>query len=100
MAHATLAQFIAENRRCCILRTLSESTQYTANESLLHVVVGEFGFNASRDQIRGDITWLGEQGLLEIGMVENCMIPRITQRGLDVACGNVIVPGVKRPEPR
>ena len=96
----TLEQRLAENRRCSIMRTLSEAATYQANESLLHVMVEEFGFSASRDQIRGDLAWLAEQGLIVVKSIEDCMIARSTQRGLDVAAGRIVVPGVKRPEPR
>jgi hypothetical protein len=100
MRSSTLIQLLAESRRCCILRVLSETPSYAGNESLLHVMVERFGFPSSRDQIRGDIAWLGEQGLVTVDTIEDCMVPTITTRGLDAAAGRITVPGVKRPEPR
>jgi Fe2+ or Zn2+ uptake regulation protein len=96
----TLAHRIAENRRLCILKTLEELPDYRANESLLHQMVEEFAFSASRDQVRGDLSWLAEQCLVELSEIAGVMIARITARGVDVATGRAAVPGVKRPEPR
>lgn len=96
----TLAHRIAENRRLCILKTLEELPDYRANESLLHQMVEEFAFTASRDQIRSDLAWLAEQALIESSELAGVMLAKITARGLDVATGRAVVPGVKRPEPR
>lgn len=96
----TLAARIAENRRLCMLKTLEELPDYRANESLLHQMVEEFAFSATRDQIRGDLAWLGEQCLVDLSDIAGVMIAKITGRGLDVATGRASVPGVKRPEPR
>jgi hypothetical protein len=95
----TLAETIAENRRLCILRTLETAPSFTANDSLLHTIVGEFGLPCSRDQVRSDIVWLRDQGLVTVDEVSAVYIVRATQRGCDVALGNTTVPGVKRRGP-
>lgn len=100
MTPLTFAQRIAENRRICILRTLAESTAYRANDSLLHMVVDEFGFACSRDQVRTELSWLRDQGFVTLADVAGLYVATITQAGLDVAAGHTTVPGVKRPEPR
>lgn len=94
------AQRLAENRRICILRTLAEAPSYTANDSLLHTMVEEFGLACSRDQVRTDLAWLRDQGLVSIEEVAGVYVVEITQAGVDVAAGRTTVPGVKRPSPR
>nr|WP_231111647.1 hypothetical protein [Vibrio mimicus] len=41
--------------------------------------------------------WLQEQGLVSLRDVGDCQIARLTGRGEDVATGQAVVPGVKRP---
>ena len=95
----TLAERIAENRRLSILRTLEAAPSYTANDSLLHTMVEEFGFRCSRDQVRSDIAWLRDQGLVTAEEVSGVYIVRATTRGCDVATGSITAPGVKRRGP-
>ena len=95
----SFAQLMTENRRACILRTLEAAPAYTSNESLLHMMVVEFGLSSSRDQVRGDLAWLAEQQLIDLKDISGVYVVKITLRGIDVARGLVTVPGVKRPEP-
>src|SRR5690606_25983718 len=96
----SFAEHVAANRRICLLRILSEAPSYRANESLLHTMVEEFGLTCTRDQIRTDLAWLRDQGLLAISDPAGVYVATITQSGLDVAAGRSTVPGVKRPSPR
>lgn len=93
------AEHERQHRRLTVLRILGEAPGYSANESLLHQMVEQFGFRASRDQVRGDLTWLAEQGLVTTEETAGLLIATITQRGGDVAAGRSSVPGVKRPSP-
>lgn len=96
----TFAERLMENRRTCILRTLAEAPGYRANDSLLHAMVEEFGIACTRDQVRGDLAWLRDQGFVALDEVAGVYVARITQAGLDVSAGRTTVPGVKRPSPR
>ena len=96
----TFAERIAQDRRLVILKLLERTPGYSANESLLHLALEDFGHRASRDQIRGDLGWLAENGLAAIQEIAGLMIATASPRGLDVACGRAIVPGVRRPAPR
>lgn len=96
----SFAERLAEDRRLCILRLLEQSAGYQANDSLLATVVQDFGFGASRDQIRTDIAWLKENILVEIEEIATVQIVTLTQRGVETAQGIVTTPGVKRPAPR
>lgn len=91
--------FIQEHRRLVILRDLNEVPGYALNSSILADLLERAGLKASRDQIHADLAWLAEQGLVETGTVGSVQTAKLTQRGADVATGQALVPGVKRPGP-
>lgn len=94
------AEHMQQNRRLVILRTLNELPGYQSNSSVLYTLVTGWGHNTTRDQLRTDITWLGEQGLLKtkvLGEEGSVLLATLTERGQDVATGRATVPGVKRP---
>ena len=93
------AETLAQNRRLCLLRTLESAPGYSANDSLLHTMVTDFGFHCSRDQVRTDLAWLAEQQLVTLRELASVYVVCATQRGVDVARGFVTVPGVKRRGP-
>lgn len=91
---------INEHLRITILRLLAEDNNYKINESLLLDLVGGFGFNPSRDNIRTQLAWLEEQGLLKVAKdTQSCWLAELTARGDDVAKCRTRVPGVKAPRP-
>lgn len=91
-----------KDQRLVMLRTLAEDG-YDANESILQDVLEAYGHNISRDLVRNHAIWLEEQGLVKIKRIDTgkgeFFVLVITQRGLDVANGRVVVEGVKRPSP-
>ena len=91
------AQYLREDQRLVILRTLNEMPSYTANSSVLHGLLQRYGHNPSRDQVKTELRWLEEQGLVTIDDISDVLIARITERGTDVAAARVVVPGVKKP---
>jgi len=93
------AQLVQEDRRLVILRILSESDQYSTNEHLLKMGLHAFGHNVGTDLARTELAWLKEQGLVSVDEIGGVQIPKLTGRGLDVAQGSTVVPGVKRPAP-
>lgn len=93
-------EHLRAHRRLTVLRTLSEAQGYATNESVLHDLVEAYGFRESRDTIRGDLAWLGEQGLIETSEPGGLMIAEMTERGGDVAAGRASHPGVAKPSPR
>lgn len=89
---------LKEDMRLVVLRSLSELPTYRSNSSVLHSFVTRYGHSFSRDQLRTELHWLAEQGLLVIE--ENLgavLVVKLTERGVDVANGLVITHGVKRP---
>ena len=89
-----------KDQRLVILRSLVEAG-YDANESILDDCLALYGHKISRDLVRTHLNWLEEQGLVKIERLSNgFMIASITQRGVDVANGEAVVDGVKRPAPK
>lgn len=88
------------DQRLVILRSLADAG-YDANESILDDCLALYGHKISRDLVRNHLNWLEEQGLVQIERLANgFMVATITQRGLDVANGEAVVDGVKRPRPK
>jgi hypothetical protein len=59
--------------------------------------VADIGYPSSLDMIRADAAWLDETGLAQFDPQSGVL--RLTERGLDVATGNAMVPGVHVPGP-
>lgn len=96
----SFAELWREDRRLVILRTLAETSGYSCNDSILQTILVTFAHKCSRDQVRSELAWLQEQGYLTYDVLETgTYIATITQSGIDVAQGNITVPGVKRPGP-
>ena len=92
----TFSEIESEHRRITILRAI-ETAQGQINESMLLQVVNEFGVATSHDKLRSELSWLKENGYVEIEIVADVWIAKITLRGLDVAQGLTTVPGIKHP---
>ncbi|EGR1082985.1 ArsR family transcriptional regulator [Vibrio cholerae] len=90
-------ELLTEDQRLVILRSLHEMHGYEANESIIDSCLDAFGHKISRDVVRTHLFWLQEQGLVSLRDVGDCQIARLTGRGEDVATGQAVVPGVKRP---
>lgn len=95
----TFAQLQAEYRRAILLRFLSEDADYAMDTGLLKSALKSVGHGVPLRQVNEDAAWLEERGLAACEPLESALLVRITRRGLDVACGDEIVPGVKRPGP-
>lgn len=92
-------QFQTEDRRLVILKGLEAAAQYRANVLLLGRYCDAVGHVVSADRIDADVAWLAEQGLVERETTGPIAVAKLTQRGLDVANGRAVVPGVQRPQP-
>lgn len=95
-----MKDIFTQNQRLVILRSLADAG-YDANESILDECLALYGHKISRDLVRNHLNWLEEQGLVRIERLSGgFMVATITQRGLDVANGEAVVDGVKRPRPK
>ncbi|EGQ7976980.1 ArsR family transcriptional regulator [Vibrio cholerae] len=90
-------ELLTEDQRLVVLRSLHEMHGYEANESIIDSCLDAYGHKISRDVVRTHLFWLQEQGLVSLRDVGDCQIARLTGRGEDVATGQAVVPGVKRP---
>lgn len=91
------AAFLREDQRLVILRILARMPSYRANSSVLTTALDQYGHSPSRDQVKTELRWLQEQGLIAIEDVSDLLIATLTERGADVAAGRAVVPGVKKP---
>lgn len=97
------ADRLREDRRLVLLRLLSEQPGYRCNSSNLHAGLYGLAIAASRDDVATDLHWLRDMGLLtleDVPEVPGLTIATLSTRGDDVAKGQAIVPGVRRPGPR
>lgn len=95
----SFAQLQAEYRRAILLRFLSEDPDYSTDTGLLKAALKTVGHGVPLRQVNEDAAWLEERGLVACEKLEEALLVRITQRGLDVVAGDETVPGVKRPGP-
>lgn len=93
------AAHLAADRRLRYLQLLEQSNAYASNESLLGVALDAWGHKVSHDQVRTDLAWLAEQGLITVEEKGGIQIATATTRGIDVIAGRVRQPGVRRPGP-
>lgn len=88
---------LTEDRRLVTLRLLAELPAYRSNSSVLTVALERYGHAATRDQVKTDLRWLEEQGLLKCEEVGPVLVATLAERGMDVSKGRAVVPGVARP---
>jgi Fe2+ or Zn2+ uptake regulation protein len=92
------ATFLAEDRRLVLLRVLSEMPSYRANSSVLTTALEHWGHTPTRDQVKTELSWLAEQGLVTTSELTGAVVlATLTERGQDVASGRARCHGVKRP---
>lgn len=88
-----------EDRRLLLLRLLAESSTLRSNSSIMHTSLYAMGLTASRDEVRADLSWLAEMGLVRLeDAMAHIDVVSLTPRGHDVARGSTYVPGVSRVE--
>jgi hypothetical protein len=96
----SLRETMAEHQRLCILRVLSAAPEYRLNDSIIRGSLDDFGLGAGRDELRGVLTWLESNGLLTLNVpAATAIVAQLTERGLDVAQGKSVYPGVHKPSP-
>lgn len=94
-----MTNLIKEHQRLVILRLLHEAAGMDLNESILQDGLDAYGLDISRDNLRIELEWLKEGGLLTLEPIGRSQIATLTARGEDVVMGRTRVPGIKRPRP-
>jgi hypothetical protein len=97
MTNHSFSEFMRRDIRLVVLRLLADMPAYRTNSSVLTVALDRFGHATTRDQVKTELYWLAEQGLLTIEDIGAVLVATITERGADVARGRAQVPGVARP---
>ncbi len=95
----SFADFQQQDRRLVLLRALENAAQYSANAYLLRRFCDVSGHAVSLDLIQADLAWLQEANLLTLDRRPDIWVATLTTRGLDVATGRAVHPGVQRPQP-
>lgn len=86
--------------RLGVLQLLQQDPGYSYNERILKNLMHQvMAHEVSSDQLRTQLTWLEEQGLVTSDQIGDMMSAKLTARGNDVASGHAHVPGVARPMP-
>lgn len=90
----------AQHLRLCLLRFLAEANPHESNSSILHDAACDYGLPCTRDQVETELAWLAEQGLVRVEKpIPTLSVVTLLRRGLDVAQGRAVVPGVKTRTP-
>lgn len=101
MMNMPFAERLREDRRLVLLRLLQEQPGYRTNTSVLHAGLHFLGVASTRDDVRTDLAWLQEQGLVALSeAIPGVAVATLSARGGDVVAGQAIVPGVSRPSPK
>jgi hypothetical protein len=95
------ADYVGEHVRLTALRLMEGQATYCANDSVLTQASQSMGVGCTRDQMRGHLQWLSDQGLVTLlKPMPDVIVATLTQRGLDVATGRSLYAGVARPSPK
>lgn len=91
------ADFLRKDMRLVLLRILLEMPGYRSNSSVLATMLYQLGHSATRDQVKTELRWLAEQGLLDVDEVASVLVATLSERGQDVADGRAVVDGIAKP---
>lgn len=93
----SFASYLRKDARLVCLRVLAEMPGYRANSSVLTSMLDQFGHAVTRDQVKTELRWLQEQGLVTIDEAGSVLVATLNERGQDVAEGRAVVDGIARP---
>lgn len=93
----SFSDYLRKDVRLVSLRILAEMPGYRANSSVLSNLLDQFGHSVTRDQVKTELRWLQEQGLVSIEDASSVLVATLQERGQDVASGRAVVDGVARP---
>lgn len=68
------ADFLRKDMRLVLLRILLEMPGYRANSSVLSNMLHQLGHSATRDQVKTELRWLAEQGLITLDEVASVLV--------------------------
>ncbi len=93
-------EFIEENVRLVILKSLATEVDYALNEHILLAALEAFGHHKTRDYLRNQLRWLeNEVGAVSLKEAGSVLVATITSAGLDHVARRTALEGVQRPSP-
>lgn len=94
---ADYARHHGELIRRAVLQLLAELPGERAVDPAIHTAIEAMDLACTRDQLRGHLGWLGEQGLINAETNRpGVIVAELTERGGEVARGAAVVSGVSR----
>jgi len=98
----TLVAHLQAHRRRGILEALNQATGYSLNDTMLKTVLAQLGHQVGKDDVRADVTWLQQQGLVRTETIPmargELWVAYLLEPGQAVAEGRPY-PGIARAEP-
>jgi len=92
----TFAEQLRAERRRYILDILDRSQPPKLNHRSLAVILEQYGLRPADEELRRDLQWLHQSGLLNIEHLDNLVLAELTERGRDVSADRLRVDGVSR----
>ncbi len=90
---------LRKHARLAILRFLEDAPRYTSNVSMLSEQLPRVGIAYTRDQVKTELHWLEEQGMVQIEDHAGFTVATGTTRGVEVAQGIARHPDIQRRRP-
>lgn len=90
---------LRRHARIAILRFLEGAPRYTSNASMLTTMLPQVGIAYTRDQVTTELSWLEEQGMVELENQGGFIVATATVRGAEIAQGIARHPDIQRPRP-
>ena len=98
------SEFSAKTRRLAILQILERQPRYAANDGVLAEGLAALGHSAGLERTQSDLAWLEEHKLVTLEHLSDeehaVVIATLMDRGIDVARGDSLHPGVARSRRR
>ena len=91
---------LSKHRRTAILIVLKDAPEYMGNDSVLTDKLYMAGLPTARSVVIAQMEWLRDHELITLSSYADLKIAQLTDRGLDVAYGRIVVDGVKKPRAR
>lgn len=93
----SFSDYLRRDVRLVCLRILADLPGYRSNSSVISNLLDQFGHAVTRDQVKTELRWLEEQGLVTINDTGSVLVAILRERGQDVAVGRATIDGVARP---
>lgn len=94
---AFVKDIVTGQRRLAILRWLSASPGYAANDQVFTLMLRNVALYSGRDSLRDDLEHLERAGGVVLTRHDTLIVVKLTNRGSEAAEGLVEMEGVPRP---